>query len=569
MVSSSHISNQVPYFGNKEVIVDDHDTNDIIKWIRKEHPTHAKSYDKISEMHWQGNAYDTARHLFDFCKDNITYRVEHPDDQTIKSPGAILHHGYGDCKHYASYIVGVCDSLRRMGYPVKAHYRFTADLPTDPKTGGEMEVHHVFAVVSDAPGSVSGSIGYPRGSKGNQWGHDKIRDYAWNNGLRLVHGYEVTARRGIDGTDTEIYVDPVLSGFNKKPHYYNIKDVQCMPLSRISGTGSEDYQSVGKFKNIFKDIAHGLQVNAQNINKGIKKAEHGLAVDAANLKKGTQQTLKKAGKLAKDVKNVVLKVGVAPARNAFLALLDLNVFNMAVKLHDTLKAGGAHATGLQNDWKKLGGDVSKLAHAIANGVNWHNKHGRGKAVHGIGNRQVGVVAIAPILALAGTIIAALSQYLHLTEADKKNLGEQTQQGVMQLAQSTSTATDIANGDHGPEAAAALNTITAAPGAASMNVSTGVDENGDPTVMVHDVQHPSLAKAGTPGGGANNDVSAPGEVTDIDPNPAAAGTPGATGAFDIAFGKVSKYVTENPGKVALGTVTVFALGYAFTTKRKRR
>jgi len=581
------IRNQLPYQNKKEVLVEDHDTHDIIKWIGKIHPMVAKQYDDIAELHWKGNVEDTARHLFDFCKKNIRYKVEGPDDQTIKKPGAILNHGYGDCKHYASYINGVCCSLQRKGYPIKSKYRFTADRPG-------MEVHHVFAVVSEPS-----SIGYP--SKAKQWGADKIRDYAKENGLRLVHGYEVEGRSYVSGTNQEFWVDPVLDTFNRRPTYHNVKE-KDMSLSLISGTShySGDDSSIGKkHHNIFKDIAHGMQVNLQNIKHGADVAVHDTG-------KGIKYAVKDTGKgikiAAEQVKHVVLKVAAAPARNSFLALVDFNMFNLAKHLYDALNSNRAGA--LLNKWKDLGGDPNKLKSAVNNGIRNYNKHHSKKITgrsiddavnfyqshtfpwhhshipHQIHNgrklyfmrgtyigcscntnsigcqgNSVGCLpACAPAaIALATAIIAALKSFLNLSADEDKEMTEAAKNGAKNLITDSSQGIDIANGDQGPAAAAALNTLTdpTAQGttAPSMKVSTGIGPDGAPTLAVHDVDHPIINQAGQP-------------IKD-DQGPAA--PPAFSNTLDNIKVHVKQFWNDYKVPVLIGTAGVIA----FKSKRVRK
>jgi hypothetical protein len=497
MPSLNNITHELDFHNRKDIVKEDHDTNDIIKCIKKQHPVFAKQYDKICEMHWNGNAYDTARDLFHFLKKNVVYDIENAEDQSVKSPGAILKQGYGDCKHYASYIVGVCDALHRAGYKIAAKYRFTADTPS-------IDVHHVFAVVEDSNNHIS--------SPGK-----------------------------------EIYCDPVLGSFNEKPNYYNIKDIKPMPLSVISGS------EIGKkHNNIFKKLWHGIEVAKADTDKGAKQA------------------LKKAGQGIEKAAHLILNVSVAPARNSFLALVDLNAFNMAHRLHDTLQ--GPHAHDLDKTWKKLGGDPKKLANAIANGYKQYLKHHPKKKVSGIGNSQVGVIQVAALLALAGSIIAALQKFMKPSPGEAKEMGDLAKEGAIQIAKNASQGADIANGEAGDQAAAALD--KAASGGPSMKVSASTDENGNPAITVHDVQHPALDAAGTTGGGADkfspdggSNTYVPGAQTQPESQPDGAQTSGISDMFT----KITNYVTEHKTAIittasvaVVGVVAVKLIG-----KKKRR
>ena len=232
----TQIRQVLPFNNRKELLVrdEDQDTPEIIIQLKKRHRLDKKQYDEISDLFWKGNAKNTAAFIFDTLKKNVVYDVEPEHTQTVKTPGAIINQGYGDCKHYALFATGICDSLNRKGFPIAAKYRFVADHPGS-------EVHHVFSVIS--------------------------------------------------GKDGEYWCDPVLKVFNDRPKFHNIKDAD-MAIYQISGTdrGAEVAQVAGTDrgvqvaqvglsfkKNPFKQFKHSMEVNLHNV-------QHGLAVDAANAK---------------------------------------------------------------------------------------------------------------------------------------------------------------------------------------------------------------------------------------------------------------------------------------------
>lgn len=132
-----------PYKGKKVQVVKYQDTDDIIDLVMKAHsmPENQRSYDRVAERFWTGDAKGTAQNLYNFLAENIKYKIEPDKDQTIRSPGATLSLGHGDCKHYATFIVGVLDALRRKGYDLHPYYRFASYKITDRTPG------HVFAVL--------------------------------------------------------------------------------------------------------------------------------------------------------------------------------------------------------------------------------------------------------------------------------------------------------------------------------------------------------------------------------------------------------------------------------------
>lgn len=491
------LQRRLPVHNRQDVLVDDQDLNDIIKAIKKYHKVHQANYDDISEEFWTGDPHTTSKQLFDFLKKYIHYKVEPEHDQTIKSPGRIIKEGYGDCKHYASFISGVVDSLERKGYPIHCIYRFVSDHPG-------RDVHHVFSVVSD-----------------------KDQDY---------------------------WVDPVLQSFDQRPQFYSTKDISFSHgigrLTYLSGTDAE----IGKFsfKKAWDQVKHSVDVNLHNAGQAVKKIEHGAAVNLHNAGKavkkiehGMSVNLHNAGKgiekAAQAVKHVALKVAGAPARNAFLALLDINAFNLGNRVAHALQ--GPQANGLRDTWKKLGGDPGKLAQAARNGQlfqaklhkrdpksihgygcvgmgatfhsdmitthpgswtkdHWARKHRRQRG--GIYGAQVGLepVTTASLMALASGILAVLAKFLGSNNQEQAAMADQAKEGIATIAEQAAAA------DGGGTAADALTNLTTPTGGAdaTMSVNTGVDEYGQPQVTVQDVKHPALTNAGDQDGGAGADTA---------------------------------------------------------------
>jgi len=129
------------------MLMQDQDVPSIIRGITYYHKRHAPQYDKIAGTFDVGTERDIARALFNFCKRNIEYCVQTEDLQSIRSPGRILSEGSGDCKHYASFIAGILDALKRAGLDIDWAYRFAKyqDL------AGNI-TNHVFVILYDQDG---------------------------------------------------------------------------------------------------------------------------------------------------------------------------------------------------------------------------------------------------------------------------------------------------------------------------------------------------------------------------------------------------------------------------------
>lgn len=552
----------LPVTNESDILVDDQELEDIEQALMDTHRRHKSDYDKIANDFWTGDAVGTAKCLFDYCQKNIAYKIEPDTNQTVKSPGRILADGKGDCKHYASFINGVVDSLQRQGRPIRSKYVFISDAPDKP-------IHHVFASV------------YPKGISGKG----------------------------------EIWVDPVLAGFNRKPKYFKVK--YMIPknggigkLTYLSGTDAPyfgDVAEIGKRKhrNIFREWGRGLE-------------------------RTIKQTERQAERNFNTVKNLTLKIGMAPARNSFMALLDINLFNLAVRMHEALKT--PKAAQMLRQWHDIGGDPNKLKNAIRNGVKhhnyyhkghkvsgesdtisigrrrhhsayitedprewmelvqqghhphpmiddrmvhpWHHRHGhhrrhthgRGShhadwtpyvapGTHSRGSRHADIhgsligmepISTGSLMAMASALIAAFSKFLHLKAEEKAALSKGIQQGTALLADKAGSGLDAANQEGGATAqdASKLDAMTA-PGTdrATMAIKTGTDAQGNPQLTISDAKHPALDNAGAPDGGAAADVTPPTAAAAPDsgaqPGADQAPAPAPTGVMSMFTGANAK------------------------------
>lgn len=162
-------------------------------------------------------------------------------------------------------------------------------------------------------------------------------------------------------TNNEIWIDNVIKPFNyKKPYKYKID--KNMSLIQVSGIGD----SIGR----------------KNRGKKLKQAIK------AKVAKG---------------KKLLLKVNPAttPARNAFLLLVKLNVFNLAVNL---LRLVQNNPSKLKSFWEKIGGSYNSLVNNINIGS---KKKAHQPTVNGIG----ALPALAAAIASATPIILKIKAML--------------------------------------------------------------------------------------------------------------------------------------------------------------
>jgi len=184
MVSRSAVLEKLAPFNNfKKVVSTDQTVTDIIDGIVSTHYQYEDEYDKISQYFVGESELETARNIFNFLKSNVPYYIESNNNQTLRSPSAIVALP-GDCKSYALFANGVLDSLNRKGiFQVPLSFRFAG------YKNNTREPQHVFAVM------------YP-------------------------------------GTKKEIWIDPVLPRFNEKrqPSFFKDKKIK-MALIALSGVG--------------------------------------------------------------------------------------------------------------------------------------------------------------------------------------------------------------------------------------------------------------------------------------------------------------------------------------------
>lgn len=175
MNASTLMGRLSPFKNQTKVIVEDQSTGDIIDAIIKAHKTYAPEYSKISSFFTGPNKRAVAKKIYDFLRQNVVYRIESGNSQSVKSPASILATGHGDCKHYSSFAGGILQNLR-----IPFAYRFVS-------YKSDKIPQHVFVVIDP-------------------------------------------------GTPNEIWIDPVISKFDyRKPYTY--KTDRQMALYSISGVG--------------------------------------------------------------------------------------------------------------------------------------------------------------------------------------------------------------------------------------------------------------------------------------------------------------------------------------------
>ena len=359
MLNSQDILNIIPAPKmEREIIVRYHQVPDIVDGTFAMHKKSGNEYDKFANIFWKGSDIETARYLFDFVKENIPYNVERAADQTGKFPARILIDGIkkknNDCKHYALFICGVMDALKRQGYKIEPVYIFASDIK------GEKQPTHVFAAIK-TPGGL-------------------------------------------------VWVDPVLNGFNQYHTYYIFKQYKppTVMYSHLSGVDTDSIDGPRGYGN-FPWLEHHhphIMHHPHHMHQG----HHMNPVQIGKHGHGKEKLKKALKKIAPG--KFLLKVGMATSRNAFLGLLKVNAFQMAARMfeHGQTPAGKGK---LQHLWKSVGGKWSALAHNINVGYKhylFQHKRKISPSMHMLGAAISGP-EIPALLAAAAPILKAFSDLL--------------------------------------------------------------------------------------------------------------------------------------------------------------
>lgn len=107
-----------PYKGTVTVIKKHQNTDDIINEILDANIKYANDYSKISSFFLGSTPRQTCKNIWTFLKQNVNYKIESEDRQTIKSPAAIIATGKttgSDCKNLSLMTAGILQDLQRKG----------------------------------------------------------------------------------------------------------------------------------------------------------------------------------------------------------------------------------------------------------------------------------------------------------------------------------------------------------------------------------------------------------------------------------------------------------------------
>lgn len=308
---------------NQQLIASRQLTGDIIREIDKMHHNEKKNYSKIAEQFWTGDVLSTCQNLYNYLRKNITYREEPGAKQTVKTASAFLNQGYGDCKHYSSFVAGVIDALSDMGYPVSVKLAYVNSVDNSEN------YHHVFPVVTDTE------------------------------------------------TGREIFVDAIDGKhFDDRRTKYKRVKYSDMALYRISGeVGRRAKKTKAERKQARQENKAARKANRQERRAERQRVRAMPKEQRKEYKKQRRQEQKNIRKSLTGVQktmHVLMKVPNAVSRNAFLGLLKINAFRMASKLGAKIASDASFKAELQKQWSVAGGNWGPLKQAINQGIKVHN-----------------------------------------------------------------------------------------------------------------------------------------------------------------------------------------------------
>lgn len=374
----------LPPYQDKWVLVNpDQDVNDIIRDILDRHEQFREYYDKIA-LFFDGDSIDSiCNGLYNFCKKNIRYVEEKDSKQTTAIPTGILIRGYGDCKHYASFIGGVLDALNRLTErKINWCYRFAS------YEFFQKQPHHIFVIVKTKSGELWIDPTPGANEKIPFWQIDKkVKQTKMQTGSSI----------GRIGNVGALYTD----NFALPLDYARESDLANEPVTDLD---PNDTEIPADIKN---DIQLLIDYNVADSDGVINEAQ--LFALGSSLDQETYQRILDAiyrldtkaqiGGFFSAIWRGFKKISLAVPRGAYLSMVALNVFGLGSKLAQaTSTTDGANK--VRNKWYSLGGDWAKLRQAISNGQ-------KRKRLLGA---EIGVAAAAAPawIATAAAIIAALA-----------------------------------------------------------------------------------------------------------------------------------------------------------------
>ena len=244
-----------------------------------------------------------------------------------------------------------------------------------------------------------------------------------------------------------IIIDAVYKWFNKQKEYKFKIDYKMKVYTLAGIEETETINGRGRIKAAIKKATGAVKAAVSPQQQAQSSAPKRLKDKLKGLVKKTIQ----GGK----------KVGFAPARAAFLGLLELNLKGLATKLSAAAKQDNSK---LVNIWKKVGGDPSQLQKHVEKGSK-RKSIGDVEEIEGIG--AVTAAAAATAVAAAAPIIILFVDMLK----KMKKTPEMAEGGDLTALETEATSNLSAEGVSPEEAREAANAPDSAGGGLGMDPKT--------------------------------------------------------------------------------------------------
>lgn len=388
----------------------------------------------IAKRLYTGNMKSDCEAVYDFINENVRYIHDKPGTEEIRTLARLLKDGEGDCDDMAVSVYSICQA---MGYQPK--------LNIVAQNGGGYS--HVFTTVGDFGRMDSNLVyGYAMDPVPPLKYFDQIAPNITKNMRTGLDHYKLSGLAGVKDvsttTDKLIEARKLLlqeikaQGGNPTPAQSRLMR-KLTAYIQLNGT-PEQATLLG-----IADCIHDITIEGFIIPKEgahlpsltsyLADVQDGEEIGKAKvklktkLKKATKEKVKKTKPTKQEKKQVkeqkkkegkaffqkvlhVLPATVA-ARNAFLAVLKLNIFKLATFLTIVFE----NKSGKWNDkkenllkmWRNLGGKDSALIVAAQKGSKFHLFKKKKKGVKGIG--VISETAAGLIAAAIGPVMATIKE----------------------------------------------------------------------------------------------------------------------------------------------------------------
>jgi hypothetical protein len=326
---------------------------DIITALERNYKTAVAQCREFAKTLQGATNEDTAHNIFNFILKNISYVRDNNETQNIKLPSRFISDGTGDCKSYSLFTAGCLGALNMPVKFIYASYTKNDATPT-----------HVYVETKSDTGEpiiIDAVYGFFNAEK--------------NTEHKIKHAMNVQTLAGIG----DLYIQKLQAITANKPGTI-CANLAARELTRLQGGNVEPLSEI-KRANYAKTLAKYYKNGNSICGQLLKKEVQGInGIGAGGRGKKKLQLFSRATK----------KLVLSPGRNAYLALIDLNVHKLATNL------ARVDEKLLRKKWEKLGGNFDKLKNAI----------NRGKSKKSI--LGIGVVETATLLAAAAPVIIAMA-----------------------------------------------------------------------------------------------------------------------------------------------------------------